>query len=108
MSNQAAVHNVLLMVLDEVKERYGVEGSGLMAGFLSVVDNMGNGDSTLADGNSKSRLFPRTGPATEERKSEHPNPATAKKSSQKSGLISFEDMLKTGRQSPESRPKAVS
>lgn len=104
MSNQAAVHNAFLLVLDEVKERYGVEGSGLMAGFLIVVDNMGNGGSTLADGSSKTRLFPRTGPTAEEKKTEHLPPATAKESSQKSGLISFEDMLKTGRQSPESRP----
>jgi hypothetical protein len=108
MSNQAAVHNAFLLVLDEVKERYGVEGSGLMAGFLSVVDNMGNGGgSTLADVSSKSRLFPRTGPTTEEKKTEHPPPAASKEISQKSGLVSFEDMLKTGRHSPDGRPSAM-
>jgi hypothetical protein len=107
MSNQAAVHNAFLLVLDEVKERYGVEGSGLMAGFLSVVDSMGNGGasggSTLADGSVKTRLFPRTVPVTEEKKTEHTPPAAAKGSSKKSGLVSFEDMLKTGRQSPDAR-----
>jgi hypothetical protein len=40
--NQAAVHNAFLLVLDEVKERYGVEGNGLMAGLLSGVDSMWN------------------------------------------------------------------
>lgn len=109
MSNQAAVHKAFLLVLDEVKERYGVEGSGLMAGFLSIVDNMGNerasGGPMTAD---KARVFPRTGPVTEEKKTDYPPPATGKQS--KSGLVSFEDMLKTGRQSPEAadRPSTPS
>jgi len=40
MSNQAAVHKAFLLVLKEIKERYGTEGGGLMAGFLAVVNSL--------------------------------------------------------------------
>jgi len=40
MSNQAAVHRALVLVVDEIKMRYGVEGKGLLAGFLSVVQDL--------------------------------------------------------------------
>ena len=40
MSNQAAVHKAFQLVVEEIKDRYGVQGKGLLAGFLSVVDGM--------------------------------------------------------------------
>jgi len=40
MSNQGAVHKAFLLVLNEIKGRYGTEGGGLMAGFLSVVNSL--------------------------------------------------------------------
>lgn len=111
MSNQAAVHKAFLLVVDEIKQRYGAEGSGLLAGFLSVVDDMT--ESNRKDGSPRSkqlsRPFPRTGPMAEEKKAETGFDSTmsASKSSKtnaESGLVSFEDMLKTGRHSPENFP----
>ena len=40
MSDQAAVHKAFLLVVDEIRDRYGAQGKGLLAGFLSVVDDM--------------------------------------------------------------------
>jgi len=48
MSNQAAVHKAFLVVLNELKTRYGSEGKGLMASFLSVVRNLPNPESAVA------------------------------------------------------------
>jgi hypothetical protein len=103
MSNQAGVNKAFLLVMDEIRDRYGVEGSGLMAGFLSVVENMGGADEPKnSGGNSQPRMFPRTGPVSEEKKSGEPPVASRKeKPLQTSGLVSFEDMLKTGRHSPD-------
>ncbi|GKY93107.1 hypothetical protein MPSEU_000278900 [Mayamaea pseudoterrestris] len=106
MSNQAAVHKALLLVLDEITQRYGAGGTGLVSGFLTVVDQM-----TETDNASKSEIVPRpfhrTDPATEEKKidatkSGHHLTGSARDASRKhesrqvkSGLVSFEDMLKT-------------
>jgi hypothetical protein len=113
MSNQAAVHKAFLLVLDEVKLRYGAEGHGLLAGFLSVVDDMASSGSSMRtkQENGKrsplSRPFRRTDPTMEEKKSDISPRASAKANStnpRTSGLVSFEDMLKTGRESPETTP----
>jgi Las17-binding protein actin regulator len=109
MSNQAAVHKACMLVVDEIKDRYGADGSGLLAGFLSVVDNMADGSKSSASSSNKSisRPFPRTGPNVEEKKNDRGfSPSRSKKESttKESGLVSFEDMLKTGRESPETAP----
>lgn len=104
MSNQAAVHKAFMLVLDEIKLRYGTEGSGLLAGFMKVVDNMvvGSKGSPAVMADHLPRMFHRTGPVNEEKKTDGGSAAAKKDSrSAKSGLVSFEDMLKSGRQSPE-------
>lgn len=106
MSNQAGVHKAFLLVIDEIKLRYGMEGGGLLAGFLSVVDEMSAGyakSPSSPQRESVSRPFRRTDPHVEEKKSDH-HTIFRKDSSNDSGLVSFEDMLKTGRESPEVAP----
>lgn len=110
MSNQAAVHKAFILVMDEIKLRYGSDGLGLLAGFLKVVDNMAEGSTKVAGDSSGSstdenkqkvpRPFPRTGPIHEEKKTDYSS-SESNRPAAKSGLVSFEDMLKTGRQSPE-------
>jgi len=116
MSNQAAVHKAFLLVLDELKARYGTESGGLLACFMNVVDQMDARKTERDEGSSDSRksdklprLFHRTDPQSEEKKypdkeSASSSPSRRKKRSSrstKSGLVSFEDMLKTGRKSPD-------
>lgn len=104
MSNQAAVHKAFLLVVDELRERYGDEGHGLLAGFFSVVDGM------AAEGRSRTynppRPLSRTNPVAEEKKTDRPSPSRQKKDPAKeSGLVSFADMLRhTGRDSPDPMP----
>jgi hypothetical protein len=38
MSNPEAVHKAFLLVIDELRERYGPEGKGLLSGFLNAVN----------------------------------------------------------------------
>lgn len=107
MSNQAAVHKAFLLVLDEIKLRYGPDGSGLLAGFLKVVDNMAEGK-TNANPSGVPKPFHRTGPgggpSLDEKKVDSGSSRQELSSSAtKSRLVSFEDMLKTGRQSPENK-----
>jgi hypothetical protein len=113
MSNQAAVHKALMLVVDEISQRYGAEGTGLVAGFLTVVNNMSDGTGSMSSkGENAPRPFHRTDPVAEEKKVDY-NPTTplpARSTSRKqdsrqakSGLVSFEDMLRTsdmGRVSP--------
>jgi hypothetical protein len=102
MSNQVAVHKAYHLVLDEIKLRYGVEGRGLLACFLSVVDDMAASrekPNTAPVRDSVPRSSRRSESIAEEKKSDHQSSAT--NSSKFSGLVSFEDMLKTGRESPE-------
>jgi len=47
MSNPAAVHKAFLLVIDELRERYGPDGGGLLAGFLNAVDNFKEEDLDL-------------------------------------------------------------
>lgn len=120
MSNQAAVHKAFLLVLDEIKLRYGSDGCGLLAGFMKVVDNMAegssrSGSSPVRGGDGSQRQSHRTGSASEEKKADSTVPGGSKKDSKytKSGLVSFADMLSSGRQSPdlvgqENRPSTPS
>ena len=115
MSNQAAVHRAFLLVMDEIKARYGSEDHGLLAGFLRVVDDMADHGGYSANSSRKpspgvprndlSRPFRRTDPG-EEKKADSGMliPSQNIKSDSlaaTSGLVSLEDMLKTGRESPE-------
>ena len=111
MSNQAAVHKAFLLVLDEITQRYGVEGAGLLSGFLSVVDSMADGSKSVSSkGDKVPRPFHRTEPVSEEKKTDPGTLNSSRQSSRahdsrhaKSGLVSFEDMLKasgTGSLSP--------
>jgi hypothetical protein len=86
MSNQQAVHKAFLLVVDELKARYGIEGVGLLAGFLSSVDNMTDGQKgEKASSPKRVTMAPRS--LSEEKKESDSN--------KESGLVSFEDMLKT-------------
>jgi hypothetical protein len=102
MSNQSAVNKAYLLVLDEVKRRYGVEGNGLLACFLSVVDEMANSIEkpiTKLGTDHVTRSLCQSDSNVEEKKSD--SQSNASSSTKSSGLVSFEDMLKTGRESPE-------
>ena len=114
MSNQAAVHKAFQLVIEEITDRYGAHGHGLLSGFSSVVGDLvernlksegGQGSASL------SRPFHRTDPnIKDEKKSDHDHKPYSRKNAgggkNESGLVSFEDMLKTGRESPETVPHA--
>mmetsp|Transcript_16303 Transcript_16303/g.22980 ORF Transcript_16303/g.22980 Transcript_16303/m.22980 type:complete len:1179 (-) Transcript_16303:1060-4596(-) len=111
MSNQTAVHKAFLLVLNEIKSRYGVEGHGLMNGLMNYVNNLPSSEAVSANpigqmgentngSNDISRPFPRTEPS---QLSDHGIGSDKGSSSwtrgtqpekQVSGLVSFEDMLK--------------
>jgi len=88
MTNQAAVHKAFNLVLNEIKIRYGIEGNGLMSGFLSVVDgfpNSGLSSMPISSRNKSSSLsnpFPRT------------EPSKMSPNRKKSGLVSLEDVMR--------------
>jgi hypothetical protein len=98
MSNQAAVHRAFLLVVDELRQRYGIDGVGLMGGFLSVVESMQTGGEKPAPHvvtpTTLSRPYRRTGPPMIEEKKENDVSSKATSSIDSSGLVSFEDMLK--------------
>lgn len=105
MSNQAAVHKAFLLVLNELKSRYGSDGKGLMACFLSVVSSLPNPESAvLAVGRNGRRsstkarenymvsgLFRRTSPS----KSSDSilNGDKPRKPKPDAGLVSFDDIM---------------
>ena len=100
MSNQSAVHKAYLLVLDEIKLRYGTEQNGLLSCFLSVVDEM---TSSLGQPNDvvvrQTESSYQSDSKFEEKKCD--SLSTSNVGLKSSGLVSFEDMLKTGRESPE-------
>lgn len=104
MSNQAAVHKAFLLVVEELQERYGGDSHGLLSGFLSVVDSMA--DETRTKNSNPPRPLFRTNPTVEEKKTDKPaSPSRQKKNPAKeSGLVSFADMLRSGRDSPDPMP----
>ena len=88
MSNQAAVHKAFLMVVEELKARYGQDNLGLFAGFLSVVENMSDSETrSLAPKGMHSSALNRSFP---EEKKENETRSPRKNP----GVVSFEDMLK--------------
>jgi hypothetical protein len=90
MSNQAAVHKAFGLVVDELKSRYGTHGVGLMAGFLSVISQFHE---------SKKATF-RVHAPPQPISSDQDKLNRIDSGGNESGLVSFEDMLKTGRESP--------
>ena len=55
MSDPAAVHKSLLKVLEELRNRYGMDYVGLLAGFMNVVENMPKDETTTGMGRSSNR-----------------------------------------------------
>lgn len=111
MSNQAAVHKAFLLVLNELKTRYGSEGKGLMSCFLSVVSSLPNPESAVAavgkngrkssrgrGGRSKvSSPFGRTTPL---RESSVESKSKPRKPRPESGLVSFDDIMNASHDMP--------
>ena len=99
MSNQGAVHKAFQVVLREITGRYGTEGKGLMAGFLSVVNTLPSSDlhrkakNTTGNGKEVSfNPFPRT---NEPVRSAPPFGMNGRKDTQReSGLVSLDDMIR--------------
>lgn len=76
MSNPAAVHNAFLLVLEELENRYGTTGVGLLAEFLSVVNSLPKDESSpYSSSSSQSKEH------NEEKK-------------ESDGVVKLEDMLK--------------
>lgn len=93
MSNQAAVHKAFGLVVEELKARYGTEHVGLMAGFLAVI----------AQFHESKRSSQRPQPSPQATiGTDQDNLNRIDSGGNESGLVSFEDMLKTGRESPVS------
>jgi hypothetical protein len=105
MSNQAAVHRAFQLVLNEIKARYGSQGGGLIACFLRVINSLPSSDPALqGDGRSSdnlSRPFSRTTPPSTKRNENGIGKSTSKGS--ESGLVSFEDIMKSRTAIPEPR-----
>ena len=104
MSNQAAVHKAFLLVVEELRERYGRDNYGLLGGFLTVTDTMAEENRSRAT--ETPRPLSRTNPNSEEKKTDKSvSPSRQKKNHAKeSGLVSFADMLRSGRDSPDPMP----
>jgi len=110
MSNQAAVNKAFCLVLNEISSRYGTEGNGLMAGFLTVVNSLPSSD--IRNGKTSSST-PRNGkdvsfspfPSTTPRGgSSRSDPSASPHNGLQSGLVSLEDMMRKERQARPSTP----
>jgi hypothetical protein len=86
MSDPAAVHKAFMLVLDELRHRYGNESVGLLAGFTSVVEDMaqGGGKGLKNRGHGSSRYSNR-GTSWEEKKETEPLERTS--------VVKFEDVM---------------
>jgi hypothetical protein len=85
MSDPAAVHKALMLVLDELRNRYGTDTVGLLAGFTSVVEDMAQsegGQSMKVHGSSR---FNNRGTSWEEKKESEPLERTS--------VVKFEDVM---------------
>ena len=97
MTNQAAVHKAFTLVLNEINARYGIQGNGLMSGFLTVVNGFPNSGMRAISMPSRSKPsslhspFPRTEPS----KSNNLSP-----NRKKSGLVSLEDVMREKQMEP--------
>jgi hypothetical protein len=111
MSNQAAVHKAFLLVLNELKSRYGSEGKGLMACFLSVVSSLPNPEAAVGRHERKksakspresnmSQPFRRTGPS----RSPEGSSSNGKQRKPESGLVSFDDIMNASHDMPVPPP----
>jgi hypothetical protein len=112
MSNQAAVHKAFLLVLNELRTRYGSEGKGLVASFLSVVSSLPNPESAVAavgkNGRKSSRgrggrstvsPFRRTTPSRTS-SADSSTASKPKKTRPESGLVSFDDIMNASHDLP--------
>ena len=114
MSNQAAVHKAFLLVLNELKMRYGGEGKGLMGCFLNVVSNLPNPESAVAavgkngrkssKGRGRSGVSPpfrRTAPLVSASSDSSAAGSTKpRKPRPESGLVSFDDIMNASHDLP--------
>jgi len=95
MSDPAAVHKALMKVLDELRNRYGMDCVGLLAGFMSVVENMPKDETNMGRspnrGGSSSSSSPSQWRNGWEEKKE--NDATAKRPLDKTSVVKFEDVM---------------
>ncbi|KAG7348773.1 Las17-binding protein actin regulator [Nitzschia inconspicua] len=89
MSDPAAVHKAFLLVLDELRNRYGTDSGGLLAGFTSVIEDMakGNGSKGLRSrGHGSSRYNSSSrGTSWEEKKDTD--------SMERTSVVKFEDVM---------------
>jgi hypothetical protein len=92
MSDPAAVHKAFLLVLDELRNRYGTDSFGLLSGFADVVEDMSKGDNRVGAkgrGSSSSRYSHNRGTSWEEKKDADPMDKTS--------VVKFEDVLNADR-----------
>jgi hypothetical protein len=87
MSNPEAVHKAFLLVVDELRERYGPDGNGLLSGFLNAVDTFKEEDMLPHMNGSLQKRH-----GFGEEKKEQDNASVASNHDSKS--IKLEDMLK--------------
>jgi lipid-binding SYLF domain-containing protein len=112
MSNQLAVHKAFNLVLNEISGRYGTEGTGLIAGFLAVVNSLPTSNirkgrhSSLTPSPSGGKdvtfsPFPTTAPQVPTATSSPSRTGSSlQHSDQKSGLVSLDDLMRKDRVKP--------
>jgi lipid-binding SYLF domain-containing protein len=115
MSNQAAVNKAFNLVLNELSSRYGLEGNGLMAGFLTVVNTLpkseirnGRASSSASsgkDGGGKDvsfSPFPSTTPrGASSLRSDRSAPP---RNGNQTGLVSLDEMMRKERMINPTKP----
>jgi hypothetical protein len=92
MSHPEAVHKAFLLVLDELRERYGPEGKGLLSGFLDAVNAFKEDDLPPHLNATFSKKLQAFNAASGEEKKEQDSASVASINDGKS--IKLEDMLK--------------
>lgn len=88
MSDPAAVHKAFVLVLEELRHRYGTEAVGLLAGFKSVVENMPKGEVDGRTSHTSSRYASHR--TSWEEKKEYDD---GKRPHDKTTVVKFEDVL---------------
>jgi hypothetical protein len=90
MSDPVAVHKAFELVLDELRNRYGTDDVGLLAGFMSVVENMPDVDKTSMSLMTTGLSSPSNSPRFrnwEEKKEDDIQPLD------KTSVVKFEDVM---------------
>jgi hypothetical protein len=87
MSDPGAVHKAFVLVLEELRHRYGTESVGLLAGFMSVVENMPKGEGNRTSHASARYASQRT---SWEEKKEYDD---VSRPLDKTTVVKFEDVL---------------